>query len=46
MATEGKDVKQSRVVAIAIDSSEYAEKAFDCEYHVLKLSLNFYLSTK
>ncbi|XP_048742741.1 universal stress protein in QAH/OAS sulfhydrylase 3'region-like isoform X2 [Ostrea edulis] len=29
MATEGKDVKQSRVVAIAIDSSEYAEKAFD-----------------
>lgn len=32
MATESKDTKPSRVVAVAIDNSEYAEKAFDCEY--------------
>jgi hypothetical protein len=39
MATEGKDAKQSRVVAIAIDNSDYAEKAFDCEYRVYKFNL-------
>lgn len=33
MATESKpSSKPSRVVAVAIDNSEYAEKAFDCEY--------------
>nr|XP_022302763.1 uncharacterized protein LOC111110517 isoform X3 [Crassostrea virginica] len=29
MATDSQDSKHSRVVAIAIDNSEYAEKAFD-----------------
>ncbi|XP_022302763.2 putative universal stress protein SERP1273 isoform X2 [Crassostrea virginica] len=29
MATDSQDSKHSRVVAVAIDNSEYAEKAFD-----------------
>ena len=32
MATDSQDSKHSRVVAVAIDNSEYAEKAFDCKY--------------
>lgn len=44
MATESKDTKPSRVVAVAIDNSEYAEKAFDCEYFFIYSSNIFHLA--
>lgn len=45
MATESKDTKPSRVVAVAIDNSEYAEKAFDCEYFFFTHQIYFIWQT-
>ena len=46
MATDTQDSKHSRVVAVAIDNSEYAEKAFDCKYFLFFLiSFSLYLFT-
>lgn len=46
MATDSQDSKHSRVVAVAIDNSEYAEKAFDCKYFLFFLiPFSLYLIT-